>query len=118
MGQSGQKAGPLDRRKEAGGTEKEKHSFFEQVIAPHPEQFWLDGCEAPCVRGTVISFKLKPGAKPQRRETTDDFRTVQDFFQNVGPTCSSLSKRASATSLTTWLRVCMPPSQQIQSKGG
>ena len=51
-----------------GGTEKERHSFFEQVIEAHPEQFWLDGCEAPCVKGTVISFKLKPGAKPVARQ--------------------------------------------------
>ena len=41
-----------------GGSPKEQEELFTQVIATHPLQFWLEGCEAPCVRGTVISFKL------------------------------------------------------------
>ena len=51
-----------------GGTPQEQDEFFAKVIGPHPEQFWLEGCAAPCVSGTVISFKLKPGAKPVARQ--------------------------------------------------
>ena len=51
-----------------GGTAEEQKAFFERVIAAHPLQFWLEGCAAPCVRGTVISFELKPGAKPVARQ--------------------------------------------------
>ena len=51
-----------------GGSPEEQQAFFDRVIAVHPQQFWLEGCAAPCVRGTVISFKLKPGAKPVARE--------------------------------------------------
>ena len=51
-----------------GGSSEEQDKFFAEVIAAHPEQFWLEGCTAPCVRGTVISFKLKPGAKPVARQ--------------------------------------------------
>ena len=51
-----------------GGTAQEQDEFFAKVIGPHPEQFWLEGCAAPCVSGTVISFKLKPGAKPVARQ--------------------------------------------------
>ena len=38
------------------------------MIAAHPLQFWLDGCEAPTVRGAVISFRLEPGAKLVARQ--------------------------------------------------
>ena len=51
-----------------GGTQAEQDYFFANVIAAHPLQFWLEGCEAPTVRGTVISFRLKPGAKPVARQ--------------------------------------------------
>ena len=51
-----------------GGTPHEQETFFKRVIATHPQQFWLDGCRAPCVSGTVISFKLRPGAKPVARQ--------------------------------------------------
>ena len=30
-----------------GGTPREQETFFKQVIAAHPLQFWLDGCQAP-----------------------------------------------------------------------
>ena len=43
---------------------KQQATFFAEVIAVHPLQFWLEGCTAPCVRGTVIGFRPKPGARP------------------------------------------------------
>ena len=37
------------------------------VIGIHAEEFWLEGCSAPCT-GTVIRFKVKAGAKPVARQ--------------------------------------------------
>ncbi len=51
-----------------GGPILEQDRFFSEVIATYPEQLWLDGCEAPCVKGTVISFELTPGAKTVARQ--------------------------------------------------
>ena len=34
-----------------GGTQAEQDYFFANVIAAHPLQFWLEGCEAPTVEG-------------------------------------------------------------------
>ncbi len=51
-----------------GGEPHEQEEFVRRVIATHPEQCWLDGCPAPCVRGTVISFRLMQGAKPVARQ--------------------------------------------------
>ncbi len=41
---------------------------FARVVAPHPEQFSLEGCAAPYARGSVISFESKPGAVPVARQ--------------------------------------------------
>jgi hypothetical protein len=51
-----------------GGDLKEREEFFEKVIAAHPDCFWLDGCEAPTVRGHIIEFSMKPEAKPVARQ--------------------------------------------------
>ena len=51
-----------------GGTPQEKQRFFEAVVAAHPECYWLEGRAPPTVRNHVISFRLKPDAKPVARQ--------------------------------------------------
>ena len=71
-----------------GGTEQEQVEFFEQVIAAHCQTFWIDGCDAPEVKGIRIGFRLKPGARPVARQPIplspfDDLRVEYHLEENV-----------------------------------
>ena len=57
------------------------------MIANHPLCFWMDGCDAPTVRGHVIEFGVKPESKPVARQPIplspyDDVRVEWHIEEN------------------------------------
>jgi hypothetical protein len=70
-----------------GGTPEEQKKFFQAVLGKWPQCFWTEGC-APLVKDHVISFRLKPGAKPVARQPIqvspyDDSRVEFHIEENV-----------------------------------
>ena len=71
-----------------GGTPEEQRVFFDSVVAKYPQCFWTEGCAPPAVRGHLIRFRLKPGAKPVARQPIplspfDDLRVEYHIEENV-----------------------------------
>ena len=69
-----------------GGPDQEKPEFFDRVIAMHPTTFWMEGCDAPELKGIQIGFRLKPGAVPVARQPIplspfDDLRVEYHLHQ-------------------------------------
>ena len=64
-----------------GGSPTEAARFFDEVIAPYPQVYWLDGCEAPAVENVKIKFRLKPNAKPVRWSAR--LQPMKSLAQNI-----------------------------------
>ena len=71
-----------------GGTAEEQKRFFDEVLGKYPECFWIEGCEAPCVKDHKIRFRVKSGAVPVARQPIplspyDDVRVEYHIAENV-----------------------------------